>query len=128
MIKGIDTVMLNSENAKELATFYRETVGLTQTDEFEGEEGAAGYAFEFGEGKTSLYVSSHSGVKGKNDEPQRMFINIEVNDAEVEARALKDKRVKVVQDVYHVEGYGLVATFEDPDGNYFQLVQVRASE
>ena len=27
---------------------------------------------------------------------------------------------------YHEEGYGYIATFADPDGNYFQLVQIRA--
>jgi len=33
----------------------------------------------------------------------------------------------LVQDTYHIEGYGYISTFEDVDGNYFQLVQVRAS-
>jgi len=40
---------------------------------------------------------------------------------------LKKAGVKVVAEIYHVEGYGWLATFEDLDGNYFQLVQVRAS-
>jgi len=35
--------------------------------------------------------------------------------------------VKKIQDIYHVEGYGYIATFEDIDGNYFQLVQTKAN-
>lgn len=55
------------------------------------------------------------------------MLNIEVDDEEKEVKRLKDAGVKMVADIYHVEGYGHIATFEDVDGNYFQFVQVRAS-
>jgi len=65
--------------------------------------------------------------KGKNKNPERIIFNIEVDDIEKEAKRLKEAKVMLVQDTYHIEGYGYIATFEDIDGNYFQLVQVRAS-
>ncbi len=126
MIKGIEAIMLNSANAKKLAEFYREVVGLEQTEEYEMGEGQNAYAFEFSEG-TSLYINDHSEVKGKNTTPERVFLNFEVEDLEKEFERLKEAKVKIQQEAYHVEGYGMIATFVDPDGNFFQLVQVRAS-
>lgn len=66
-------------------------------------------------------------MKGKSHDSSRIMFNLEVDDIEKEAKRLKDNQVKVVQEIYHIEGYGLVATFEDADGNYFQFVQIRAS-
>lgn len=127
MIKGIEAVLLSSENAANLAKFYEEKVGLKLGEEMEiGEAGEKGYEFNFGEG-SNLYILDHSKVKGKSANPERVMFNLEVSDIEDETKRLKAAGVKVTQDVYHVEGYGLIATFEDPDGNYFQFVQVRAS-
>lgn len=124
MIKGIEAILLGSVNATKLAKFYREVVGLKQTMEFEmGEKGEKGFAFDMD--GTSLFINDHSEVKDKNTNPGRMIINFEVDDIEKEVKRLDGKRVKKKQDIYHVEGYGLIATFIDPDGNFFQLVQVR---
>lgn len=126
MIKGVDSVLISSENPKALADFYKNTVGLNQTDEFEyGEKGEAGFMFKVG--RSGLTILPHDQVKGKNPNPARIMLNIEVDDEEAEVKRLKDAGVKVVADIYHVEGYGYIATFEDPDGNYFQFVQVRVS-
>ena len=126
MIKALEAVLIGSEDAGKLAKFYKETVGLKQTMEMElGEEGQKGYDFEL-EG-ANLYILDHSDVKGKSKDPSRVMFNLEVDDIEKETKRLKDAGVKMVQDVYHVEGYGLITTFQDPDGNYFQFVQVRAS-
>lgn len=125
MIKAIESILLSSENATNLANFYKDRVGLKVGEEMEmGDEGEKGYDITFGSG-ASLYILDHSKVKGKNAQPERVMFNLEVDDAEKEAQRLKEEGIKVVEDVYHVEGYGLVATFEDIDGNYFQLVQVR---
>ena len=125
MIRALEAVILSSENAKKLAEFYREKVGLVQGQEMEiGDKGEKGYDFELK--GASLYILDHSDIKGKNSQgPRVMFL--EVDDIEKEAKRLNNADVKKVQDIYHVEGYGLIATFEDPDGNYFQLVQIRAN-
>ncbi len=126
MIKGVEMILIASENPKELANFYKEKVGLTFKDEFEyGEKGETGFMFEAG--GTGITILPHSEVHGKNADPARFMINLEVADAEDEVKKLKDKGVNCIQDLYHIEGYGLIATFEDLDGNFFQLVQVKAS-
>lgn len=124
MIKGIDGILISSENPKTLADFYKEKVGLNLQDEIEyGEKGESGFMFEVG--KISIAILPHSEIKGKNDSPARIMVNIEVDDEEEEVEKLKKAGVKCIAEIYHVEGYGFVSTFEDPDGNYFQLVQIR---
>lgn len=124
MIKGLESILIGSENATKLAKFYREVVGLKQTMEMElGDKGEKGYDFELK--GTNLYILDHSEVKGKNKQPPRIMFNLEVDDMDKEVARMKKAKVKVTQDTYHVEDYGLITTFEDPDGNYFQFVQVR---
>ena len=68
------------------------------------------------------------GALGNNlKRDSRGFFYFEVDDAKVEAERLKGLGVKLVQDVYHLQMYGWIATFEDADGNYFQIVQISAS-
>lgn len=124
MIRKLEGVLLSTDNTKRLAKFYREVVGLKQSGEYEmGEDGTSMFDFS----KYSLYINPHSEVHGKNKVPQRYILNLEVDNIEKEVKRLKKSKVKQIQDIYHIEGYGHVSTFEDPDGNYFQLVQVRAS-
>lgn len=128
MVKGLGSITLFSENAKELADFYKDKVGLKLTLEAEvGEKGDNLFGFEFGEGKTGLYIMDHSKVKGKQKEPERIILNLEVSNIEEDVKRLDEKGVKKIADTYHMQGYGYIATFEDSDGNYFQLVQVKAS-
>lgn len=127
MIRGLEGVLLGSENAQKLADFYKDVVGLTRTSEFEMGEGAKGFSFEMS-GSSGVYILDHSEVKGENQNPERHILNFEVDDIEKEVARLKGKDVKLIKDIYHVEGYGLIATFQDPDGNYFQFVQIRPSD
>lgn len=126
MIKGIESLILFSENAKKLAKFYKEKVGLKITFEAMMDEKDDMYEFKMKSG-SPLYIIHHSKVKGKNQKPERMLFNLEVDDIEKEVDRLDKAKVKKTQDIYHVENYGYIATFEDIDGNYFQFVQVKAS-
>ncbi|MDP2720415.1 MAG: VOC family protein [bacterium] len=126
MIRGLESVTLFSESAKDLAAFYREKVGLKTGIEAEmGEAGEEMYELVLGDGP-NLYVVDHSVVKGKNKEPERIIFNLEVDNIEDEVKRLDEAGIKKIADTYHVEGYGYIATFEDLDGNYFQLAQVKA--
>lgn len=129
MITGIDSVNLFSENASKLVKFYKEVLGLKTTGEFEMGEGddiANVFMFDFKDG-SSLSIIDHSEVKGKNPNPQRMMINFEVEDIDTTLEELKKADVTLIADKYHVEGYGWIATIQDPDGNYLQVVQVRSN-
>lgn len=126
MVKFIEGILIGSSDATKLAKFYREKVGLKQTNEFEmGDEGETkGYEFSFGSGP-GIYITDHSKVKGKNTNSDRIIFNLEADDLEAEAKKLEDAGVKKIAAIYHVENYGYIATFEDIDGNYFQLVKTR---
>lgn len=127
MIRGLEAVLIGSANAKKLAEFYKKNVGLKQESVWENpENGEEGYQIKAG--KSNIYIMDHSKIKGKAKDPNRLIFNIEVDDIEKEVKRLKKAKVKVVADIYHMQGYGLIATFADPDGNYFQFVQVRASK
>lgn len=126
MIKGLEAIMLNSQNAKKLAKFYSEVVGLKIASEYEMDKDQNAYEMDAGSG-SSIYINDHSDIKSKSKDPKRVLFNLEVGDIEKEVARLKKEKVKVVQDTYHIQGYGPIATFEDVDGNYFQLVQVKAN-
>lgn len=124
MIKALDAVLLSTEDSQRLADFYKEKVGLKCTMEFEmGENNEKGFAFE----EVKLVINQHSEVHGKSKEPERYILNLETEDIKEEVKKLDSAGVKKIKDTYHIEGYGMVATYEDIDGNYFQIVQVKAS-
>lgn len=125
MIRGLEGVLLSSQSAKKLAKFYEDVVGLKMGEVMGiGDQGEEGYEFKLK--NAGLYIMDHSKVKGNSKEPERVMFNLEVSDIEKEVKRLKQAKAKVVQDIYHLQGYGYIATFEDLDGNYFQFVQVRA--
>ena len=124
MIRKIDGFNLSSENPRVLAEFYQKIVGLGKPEEAEmGDEGEEVFWWDLD--GCQLIILHHSEVSGKNSQPGRMMVNFEVSNIEEEVKKVADAGAKKIQDIYHIEGYGYVATFEDPDGNYFQLVQVR---
>lgn len=128
MIRGLEAILIGSESAKKLANFYKEKIGLKVGMEAEmGEKGEELYEMKVGKGP-SIYIVDHSKVKGKNKNSDRIIINLEVDDINKEVARLKKNKVKQIKDTYHIEGYGWVSTFADIDGNYFQFVQIRASE
>lgn len=128
MIKGIEGILVGSQRAKKLADFYKNKVGLKLTFEaVMGEKSNETDLYIFEMKGCSLYVTDHSKVKGKNKNPDRIIFNLEVDNIEKEVKRLYKENVKRIKKIYHVEGYGKIATFEDVDGNYFQLVQIKES-
>ena len=127
MIKGLEGILLFSAKPGRLARFYADKVGLKITLEAEtGEKGEEMYGFEFESG-SNLYILNHSRITGKNKNPERMMFNLEVSDIESSVKKLERGGVKKIADTYHLQDYSYIATFEDIDGNYFQLVQTRPS-
>lgn len=126
MFRGLESIILFSENAEKLAQFYKEKVGLKLTLEAEmGDNNEQLFGFDLG-GGPGLAIMDHSKVKGENSQPERFIFNIEVSgDLEGTVKKLEAADVEKIQDVYHVENYGYIATFKDSDGNYFQLVKTK---
>lgn len=72
-------------------------------------------------GSTFFSIGGHSEVKGKAKEPQRMIFNLETKEVKKEFERIKNIGVDVIKKPYDMGG-AWVATFADPDGNYFQLM------
>ena len=125
MVKKIESMLLSSANPTRLAKFY-ESIGVKISQEWEmGDNGESAYEMKLPSG-SGFYINPHSKVNGRTKEPYRLMLNFEVDDIKSAVKKLKSQDVRTVADVYHMQEYGWIATFADPDGNYFQLVQVRA--
>lgn len=72
-------------------------------------------------GAAWLSIGEHSEVKDRANEPERVILNFETKEVKEEFERLKATGATVVKEPYEVEGMW-IATFADPDGNYFQLM------
>jgi predicted enzyme related to lactoylglutathione lyase len=113
---NLNGIMIGSENPKVLAEYYTKLFGKPgmQEDEYSGWEMGNGY----------LTVYKHGDVSGKNASPGRLMWYLETADVEGESARLTAAGATVVKEPYHPgEAPEMwVATFSDPDGNYFQLM------
>ncbi len=116
---SFNSLLLFSEDPKKLGEFYQKVFNIDGKWEEGGWVG-----FQVGSGNIS--IGSHSEVKGKNTTPARMMFNLETANVKEEFVRIKGYGTKVIAEPYNpMGGEGeefLVATFEDPDGNYFQLM------
>jgi len=113
---NLSTVMISSEDPKGLSAFYTTVLGEPQWDD-------GGYmGWQAGNGM--LMIGPHSEVKGRNEMPGRIILNFETPDVKAEFERIKGLGVTVQQEPYQPGGGAedlWLATFEDLDGNYFQL-------
>ena len=106
--------MVGSPQPQIMAEFYEKIFGK-KADMIDGEW--HGWMV----GSCFFGVGGHSEVLGKSKEPQRMIFNFETKDVKEEFERIKELGAAVVKEPYEM-GPGWIATFEDPDGNYFQLM------
>jgi predicted enzyme related to lactoylglutathione lyase len=112
----LTTVMIGSEDPERLTTFYTQVLGAPAWKDggFVGWQAGSGM----------LMIGAHSEVRGRSDTPGRIILNFETSDVAGEFERIKGLGAAVKQEPYHPGGDGdefWLATFEDPDGNYFQL-------
>jgi len=110
---------VNSQESEKLIAFYRDIVGLRVNPDF------GPGAFMVGSSSfVSLIVEGHSEVTGATKEPQRVLLNFVVTDLAKEETRLKEQGVPFVMSATIEPGFGTIATFVDPDGNYCQLMEL----
>ncbi len=113
---NFNSILLSSQNPKELAAFYQK---VFQKDPDMDENGYVGFLV----GKGFFSIGPHDKVKGKNQNPERIIFNFETKEVKEEFNRIKDLGGKVIAEPYQMgEGQFWIATFADPDGNYFQLM------
>jgi predicted enzyme related to lactoylglutathione lyase len=113
---NLNSVLIGSEDPKGLADYYTKLFGEPGWNE-------GGYTgWQVGTGWVT--VGPHDQVKGKNSQPGRILWNIETADVKGDFEKFKAAGATVVQEPYSPdeEPEGSIATFSDPDDNYFQLM------
>jgi predicted enzyme related to lactoylglutathione lyase len=115
-------ILIGSEDPKRLAEYYTKLFGKPGWED----SGYTGWMI----GTGYVTVGPHDKVKGKSAHPGRVIWNIETPDVKGEFERLKAAGATVVVEPYSPgeETEGLIATFADPDDNYFQLMSPMGPE
>lgn len=111
------SILIFSENPKALADFY--TKVFDKKPEMSDSDWTGWLV-----GSGFISVGPHDKVTGKNTSPERIMFNLDSDDVEGEFERIKATGATVVAEPYHpgeMENM-TIATFADPDGNYFQVV------
>lgn len=112
---NLSSVMIGSMQPKVLAAFYEKVFGKPA-------EWVDGNWHGWQVGNTHFTVGEHSEAKGKSKDPVRVMFNLETPEVQEEFERIKKiKGATVIKEPYDMGGVW-IATFADPDGNYFQLM------
>jgi predicted enzyme related to lactoylglutathione lyase len=112
---NFNNILIGSEDPGRMVEYYTRLFGAPAME-------MSGYSgWQIGSGFVT--VGPHSEVKGPNASPGRLIWNIESHDVKGDFERLKAAGATVVAEPYAFEGApdSWIATFADPDGNYFQL-------
>lgn len=112
-----NSVLVFSEDPKRLADFYKQ---VFQKDPDWSEGGYHG----FKAGNGIITFGPHDKVHGRSANPERVLFNFETRDVKGEFERIRKLGAAVVAEPYNPGGDAtmMIATFADPDNNYFQLV------
>ena len=114
---NFNSILIGSEEPQRLVDYYTSLLGEP------GFSGGGYTGWQIGSGWVT--IGPHSEVTGKNTQPGRMIWNIETADVRGEFDRFKAAGATVVREPYGMgdaPDQGLIATFSDPDDNYFQLM------
>jgi predicted enzyme related to lactoylglutathione lyase len=111
-----NSILIGSENPERLVEYYTKVLGAPGFSD-------GGYTgWQLGSGFVT--VGPHSEVHGKNPQPGRIIWNIQSDDVRGDFERMKAAGATVITEPYSFEGQegSAIATFADPDNNYFQLM------
>ena len=119
---NFNSILIGSEDPKRLVDYYRKLLGEPTWDE----NGYTGWMV----GSGAVTIGPHDQVTGRNPQPGRLIWNIETADVRGEFDRFKLAGALVVREPYGMDDSSddAIATFEDPDGNYFQLMSPMPAE
>ena len=113
---NFNSILIGSEDPRRLADYYTKLFGKPTWED----QGYFGWQF----GDSGIAFGAHDQVKGKNKEPGRVIWNLESPDVKSAFETLRKAGATVVKEPYKMgeDDPGWIATFSDPDNNYFQLM------
>jgi predicted enzyme related to lactoylglutathione lyase len=112
---NFNNVLIGSEDPARLTAYYSKLFGEPTWND-------GGYTgWQIGSGAIS--IGPHSEVHGKNAHPGRLILNIESTDVQGDFARFQAAGATVIREPYTFEEApgSWIATFADPDDNYFQL-------
>ena len=109
------TLMIGTNQPEALARFYGEVLGLERLGQYNDP------VFRAAGG--NIRILDHSEITGRTSQPARMQINLFVDDVRTEWARIAAAGVRVVREPEEESWGGVVATMEDPDGNYVQILE-----
>jgi predicted enzyme related to lactoylglutathione lyase len=113
---NLNSILIGSADPQRLTDYYTKLLGAPGWAE-------RGYSsWQIGTG--FITVGPHDEVAGSNTQPGRLIWNIESTDVAGEFGRLKAAGATVVREPYQPGEMpdAWIATFSDPDNNYFQLM------
>ncbi|HEX6138927.1 MAG TPA: VOC family protein [Candidatus Limnocylindria bacterium] len=118
---NLNSILIGSEHPEQLVTYYTRLFGEPTWND----GGYTGWML----GSGSVTVGPHDQVKGRNATPGRIIWNVESADVKADFERFREAGAIVIREPYGFEGQeGLIATFADPDDNYFQLMRPMGAE
>jgi predicted enzyme related to lactoylglutathione lyase len=115
---NFNSILIGSADPGRLTEYYSRLFGEPAFAE-------GGYTgWQIGSGWVT--IGPHDQVSGKNAQPGRLIWNVETADVRGEFERMKAAGAIVVREPYTMDedttASGFIATFADPDDNYFQLM------
>lgn len=115
---NFNSILIGSADPGRLTEYYSRLFGEPAFAE-------GGYTgWQIGSGWVT--IGPHDQVSGKNAQPGRLIWNVETADVRGEFERMKAAGAIVVREPYTMDedatDSGFIATFADPDDNYFQLM------
>jgi predicted enzyme related to lactoylglutathione lyase len=113
---NFNNILIGSEDPQRLADYYTRLFGEPTWND----GGYVGWLI----GSGAVSIGPHSEVHGKNVHPGRIIWNIESTDVQADFERFKAAGAIVIREPYTFEQApgSWIATFADPDDNYFQLM------
>ena len=113
---NLNSILIGSADPQRLTDYYTKLFGAPGWNEggFKGWQIGSGF----------LTVGPHDQVSGTNAQPGRLIWNIESPDVMADFQRLKAAGARVIREPYRPDETAVawIATFADPDDNYFQLL------
>lgn len=112
---NLNSLMVGTMQPKKMAEFYEKVFGK-KPDMSEGEW----YGWQVG--ASFFGIGHHSKMEGQTKDPGRVMFNMETEQLKEDFNRIKETGATVIKEPYDMGGEMWVATFADPDGNFFQLM------
>ena len=124
MLENLSGIIVWTDNLKDLRNFYEQVFGLIPHSV---REDFISYKWITGKTEIRFSIGVHSKVQGRSKDPFRTMINFDVADIIEVSSKLKDHGTKFIREPEIEHWGGIVATFEDPDGNIIKMLQQPSS-